>query len=156
MEDYLVYKLMSQHLEIDELVSDLEHKELMVNINNKWSVFQHVAHLGRYQEIFKERLETILQGSSPFFDRYVSEKDTNFFKWCESETLANIEKLNKERTSLVNSVLTLPKSKLECLGEHPTFGKMPLIEWVKFFLYHESHHLYQIFRLKNQIKAIKV
>ena len=38
----------------------------------KWSVHENLAHLGRYHEVFKERLETMLNQTSPTFSLIMS------------------------------------------------------------------------------------
>lgn len=40
-----------------------------------WSARENLAHLGRYQEVFLERLNLILTESSPQFARYRAEED---------------------------------------------------------------------------------
>ena len=53
---------------------------------NKWSIHEHLAHLGRYHEIFQGRLERIMEQEAPHFSRYKAEEDEEFFKWCQKET----------------------------------------------------------------------
>ena len=154
MEDYLVQKLVNQHLEIEVLLATLDEKSRSLSMNGKWSIAINIAHLGRYQEIFNNRLQLILKDDCPAFDRYVAEKDIHFENWKTAGLAKNIQRLKVDRNTIVNKLLTLALSDFERLGEHPTFGKMTLTEWVRFFLYHESHHLYQIFRLKHQIHAM--
>jgi hypothetical protein len=37
-------------------------------------------------------------------------------------------------------------------GQHPAFGQMNLIQWMNFFLLHEGHHLFAIFKLTAELK----
>lgn len=155
MEDYLVYKLVNQHLEIDGLLSALDEKAFHHKIDGKWSILENIAHLGRYQEIFFERIELMLNRDCPSFPRYIAENDINFSKWHDANLKTIVKDLKTDRDTIVSLVLMLSSSDFERLGEHPTFGKIAILEWIRFFLYHESHHLYQIFRLKSQIKNYK-
>ena len=52
-------------------------------VPHKWSIREHLAHLGRYQEIFLERLTVILKGARPLLGRYKAENDPGFYEWCD-------------------------------------------------------------------------
>ena len=152
MEDDLTYKLVSQHLELDGLLFGLDDKFLHHKIDGKWSISEIIAHLGRYQEIFSKRLELMLNMNCHFLNRYIAENDMDFAKWCNKDLKTIVRDLKTDREKIIHMLSILSSSELERLGEHPTLGKMAIKDWITFFLYHESHHLYQIFRLKNQMK----
>src|SRR6201993_1513189 len=49
--------------------------------SGKWSACENLAHLGRYHEIFLERLERILTERNPAFERYRAEDDPGWEAW---------------------------------------------------------------------------
>jgi hypothetical protein len=48
----------------------------------KWSARENRAHIGRYHEIFLERLHRILTEQSPKFARYRAEDDPGWPEWA--------------------------------------------------------------------------
>ena len=36
------------------------------------------------------------------------------------------------------------------IGHHPKYGALTLVEWTEFFLLHEAHHLFTLFKLLNE------
>lgn len=49
--------------------------------SGKWSARENLAHIGRYHEIFLERLHRILTEPSPQFARYRAEEDPGWQEW---------------------------------------------------------------------------
>jgi uncharacterized damage-inducible protein DinB len=116
-------------------------------ITGKWSALENLAHLGRYHEIFLERIERILRETNPAFNRYRAEDDPQWAAW---KTLAYKEvaaKLASLREALVRSLKPLSDKDYERTGVHPKFGEMTLSLWLEFFLVHEAHHLYVVLQL---------
>src|SRR5580704_19099895 len=50
--------------------------------SGKWSARENLAHIGRYHEIFLERLHHILTERSPQFARYRAEEDPGWQEWA--------------------------------------------------------------------------
>lgn len=113
----------------------------------KWSVHENLAHLGRYQEVFSDRLKAILIGNNPTFDRYLAENDPEFNRWksySHEELLVNFK---ATRRKLFNLLIELKPDQVERKGCHPRFGEMNVAWWTEFFLLHEAHHLFTIYAL---------
>jgi DinB superfamily len=109
-------RLRHQQETISELIADLSDNQLKQRINpDKWSAFEHIAHLAAYQLVFIKRLEKIMGTESapeklpggngaypkqpagneepPAFERYVAERDPLFPEYLGktvSELLADI------------------------------------------------------------------
>jgi uncharacterized damage-inducible protein DinB len=116
-------------------------------ISGKWSANENLAHLGRYHEIFLERIELILTEQNPKFSRYRAEEDPEWEAW---RTLAYKEvagKLASLREMLVTKLKSLSTEDYARTGIHPKFGAMTLALWLEFFLVHEAHHLYVVLQL---------
>lgn len=82
-------RLQYQQETLSELIADLSEPELKQRVNpDKWSAFEHLAHLAAYQPVFIKRLERIgAQGrlpvsagseGPPTFERYVADNDPQF------------------------------------------------------------------------------
>jgi hypothetical protein len=113
-------------------------------IPGKWSALENLAHLGRYHEVFQERLDQMLQTKSPLLPRYRAEDDPLWETWrtlSASEVLAKVSSL---RQQLLARLKTLQADDFLRVGVHPKFGEMTLSLWLEFFLVHEGHHLYVV------------
>lgn len=115
-------------------------------VPGKWSAKENLAHLGRYQEIFQERISQILTGKVPRFSRYRAEEDADWPEWTERSIEKICAELLSSRWVLVERLRKLSQEDFKKTGIHPKFGEMPLSLWLEFFLVHEGHHLYLIFQ----------
>ena len=58
-----------------------------------------------------------------------------------------ISKLNGNRRQILELITNLPDEQLSLKGIHPKFGTLTIVEWTEFFLLHEAHHLFTMFRM---------
>lgn len=114
--------------------------------NKKWSARQHLAHLTRYNEIFQQRVTRILEEECPRLDRYRAEEDAEWPKWESLPGETVLTRLRRFRAELIGRLEQLPEESYSRAGIHPSFGPMTLAEWLEFFLVHEGHHMYEIFK----------
>src|SRR5438105_2741212 len=108
----------------------------------KWSARENLAHLGRYHQVFLERIRRILSEDHPTLTRYRAEDDREWARWVTlsiDDLLGRIGTLRRELTALING---LSDSELDRTGNHPLFGDLTVRRWIEFFLLHEAHHLY--------------
>ncbi|MDE3135127.1 MAG: DinB family protein [Acidobacteriota bacterium] len=120
--------------------------------DGKWSAREHLAHLGRYHEVFLERLDRMLSEDRPQLGRYRTEDDPGAGAWFRLPTREVIERMRKLRVRLVERVTKLRPDEFDRIGVHPAFGEMTLGLWLEFFLVHEGHHLYAILKLAREEK----
>lgn len=116
-------------------------------IPGKWSAHENLAHLGRYHEVFLERIERILTEPNPAFGRYRAEDDPRWETWRTLSYKEVAGKLASMREMLVTKLKSLSAEDYARTGTHPKFGDMTLALWVEFFLVHEAHHLYVVLQL---------
>jgi hypothetical protein len=50
------------------------------------------------------------------------------------------------------SLQSYTETDLQKKGTHSTFGEMNLLNWINFFLLHEAHHLFNIFKIGASLK----
>jgi len=63
-----------------------------------------------------------------------------------------IQDLFSNRKQLSSEMLAFNQTDLERTAGHSTYGKMNLLQWLNFFLLHEAHHLFTIFKLAAALK----
>lgn len=141
----------TQHLVVQELLRGRINLD-EVPAPGKWSARQHLAHLGRYQEIFQLRLKRILEEQNPALDRYLSETDNGFPAWEDAPVSDIIERLNIRRGLLIRQLHGLGLSEQGRSGQHPVYGPLDVPAWTEFFVLHEAHHLLAIFKLVHTAK----
>lgn len=118
----------------------------------KWSIFEQLAHLGRYQQVFSDRLRQISQLQSPPFSRYVAEEDPAFDDWLTRPLDDLLNRLEADRTELTQWLSACSADILRRTGRHPLFGNMTIEQWTEFFLLHEAHHLFAIMKLAARFR----
>ena len=117
----------------------------------KWSARENLAHIGRYHEIFLERLHRILTEQSPKFARYRAEEDLDWQEWASRPIEEVRTQLTALRLNIFDRIASLQPQDYTRVGIHSSFGEMTLTLWLEFFLVHEAHHLYVILqRLREQ------
>lgn len=107
-----------------------------------WSAHEQLAHLGRYQEMFLERIERILKEDAPAFEPYRAENDQGFLQWTALSTADVIQELRRSREHMLRRLEPLTEADFARIGVHPRYGELSLTHWLQFFLIHEGHHLY--------------
>jgi len=110
--------------------------------SGKWSAHENLAHLGRYHEVFLERLHRMLSEDRPQLGRYRAEDDSEAANWMAMPTDEVLRRIKSLRDELVGEIQQLSPEQLTRTGSHPVLGEMTIPVWIEFFLLHEAHHLY--------------
>lgn len=99
-----------------------------------------------------KRIREILTGSSPSFGRYTAEADPLFHEGLGKTQQATMDDLYNTRGQIVQLISELDSKDFGKTGNHPLYGKMTIIDWTEFFLLHEAHHLFTMFRLAASLR----
>ena len=121
-------------------------------IQDKWSIAENLAHLGRYHEIFHGRMARVLSEDNPLFERYVADVDPGFAEWCQLDLEKLLAKFYESRKTLNDYLFSLSDVDIERTARHPFFGQWTINGWCEFFLLHENHHYFTIQKLLPHIK----
>jgi hypothetical protein len=144
----LVCRLKTQYLTISEITKNIDDQHLNHQPEpGKWSIKDNIAHLVTYQPVFIGRMHQILKGDNPVFSAYRADDQPDFIdarKWSLTDL---INKLNGNRRQILELITNLPDDQLLLKGTHPKYGTLTIVEWTEFFLLHEAHHLFTMFRL---------
>ncbi|GAB3955286.1 hypothetical protein GCM10028805_42430 [Spirosoma harenae] len=153
MKQSLVNRLTNQPGALPHLLANLTEAQIRQRPqSDKWSIFENLAHLGRYQEVFMERQQRIRTEDTPFFDRYIADNDPDFPSWTQLPFSVVVDQFHKTRTTLNKFLGELPAEELNRIGLHPAFGPMTVEGWTEFFLLHEAHHFFTILKLGGPLR----
>ena len=146
-------RLEYQHKSLVSLIDGLSDEQIRRQlIPGKWSIFENIVHLATYQHTFIARVKEILKGNNPVFHRYTAETDPLFHDYCGKITHEVMKDLLGTRKDMAAVLLSFKQEDFLKPGEHPVFGKMTLLQWLNFFLLHEAHHLFTIFKLAAELR----
>jgi uncharacterized damage-inducible protein DinB len=146
-------RLHYQHKSLIDLIEDLSDEQIRRHIiAGKWSIFENIVHLATYQHAFFQRVNKILSEENPEFQRYTAESDPLFLDNCLKPTREIMQDLITTRRELNEYILALNDEKIQRRGRHPLFGNMTMTQWLTFFLLHEAHHLFTVFKLAPELR----
>ncbi len=149
----LEQKLNNQQDLLKHLISEVgDYRYSTRPPSGKWSIQEHVVHLVTYQPIFLDRIHQIVNGNSPQFERYNAEADPGFAAGMELTKEELFMKMETDRREIVRVVKSLSYDQLNKIGVHRKFGELSLIQWLEFFVLHESHHYFTIYQLTHDVE----
>lgn len=150
-------RLQYQHKSLLEITDGLSDEQIRLVIQpGKWSIFENIVHLETYQHTFIKRVRQILEGTNPLFERYTAESDPLFHEHCAKSTREVMQDLLGTRKEMAAGILSFSEYDLSKTGSHPVYGPMNLLLWLNFFLLHEAHHLFTIFKLAGEIRTSNI
>jgi hypothetical protein len=140
-------RLQYQHETIYTLIAGFTEEQIRLrNIPDKWSVFENIAHLAAYQPVFINRIDRIKREQDPAFDRYAAQEDPLFPAYLDKPLEELIRIMIMDRSTINRKLAGLEDAILLRTGLHPKFGLLTLELWIEFFLLHEAHHLFTMFK----------
>jgi uncharacterized damage-inducible protein DinB len=149
-------RLQYQHKSLLDIIDGLSDEQIRKAVNpGKWSIFENIVHLDTYQHVFIRRIKIILTSDDPSFERYLAEADPEFHINCEKSTREIMQDLVTTRKEMVAAIFTYSDTELAKTGPHPVYGSMNLLQWMNFFLLHEAHHLFTIFKMAAELRKEK-
>jgi uncharacterized damage-inducible protein DinB len=146
-------RLQYQHKSLIDIIEGLSDEQIRMNVNpGKWSIFENIVHLQTYQHTMIRRIRQILDEPNPSFGIYTAEADPLFQDSCHKSSREVMQDLLTVRKELSAGILSFKDTDLERTGQHPKYGNMNLVQWLNFFLLHEAHHLFTIFKMAATLK----
>jgi uncharacterized damage-inducible protein DinB len=146
-------RLQYQHKSLLDLIEGLSDEQIRMDVNpGKWSIFENIVHLQTYQHCVIVRIRRILDEENPSFEPYTAEADPLFHDNCAKSTREVMQDLLTTRKEMSAGLPSFTENDLVKTAGHPAYGNMHLVQWLNFFLLHEAHHLFTIFKLAATLK----
>ena len=147
-------RLQYQHKSLVDIIDGLTDEQVRRPLHpGKWSIYENIVHLQTYQHTFVSRVKQMLEGTNPQFGQYTAEGDPLFLDNLARSSREIMQDLLSTRKEIAYGILSFKESDLDKTGVHPVYGKMHMIQWLNFFLLHEAHHLFTIFKLAAALRA---
>lgn len=148
-------RLQYQHKSLVDLIDGLTDEQVRRPVvAGKWSIFENIVHLQTYQHVFVLRVRKILENENPVFPKYTAEADPEFLDNCSKSTREIMGDMITIRKQMAAEITAFPPDDLVKTGTHPVFGQLTFLQWLNFFLLHEAHHLFTIFKLAAELKKL--
>ena len=148
-------RLQYQHKSLLDILDGLSDEQIRLQLYpGKWSIFENIVHLQTYQHVFCDRIKKMLEENNPSFPRYTADADPVFLDNCGKTTREIMGDLITTRKEMSTGRLSIKEKDLDRTGTHPVFGTMNITQWLNFFLLHEAHHLYTVFKLAAELKKV--
>lgn len=145
-----------QHKALIDIIDGLTDEQIRRPVDaGKWSIFEIIVHLQTYQHVAINRVKQILEGNNPVFPIYSAETDPLFLENCSKSTREVIQDLLTTRKEMTATLQAYTSADLQKKGTHFVFGEMNLLDWINFFLLHEAHHLFNMFKMGAYLKKNK-
>jgi uncharacterized damage-inducible protein DinB len=146
-------RLRYQHKSLLDFISTLSDEQIRSHpVPGKWSIFEQIVHLQTYQLIFIARIKQMLEGENPLFPRYKADDDPVFLEYCGKSSREVIQDLLSIRKQMASELPAFAKEDFDKTGTHPVFGTLNLLEWIHFFLLHEAHHMFVVFKMAAELR----
>ncbi len=146
-------RLQYQHKSLLDIIESLSDVQIRKQVNpGKWSIFENIVHLQTYQHVFIKRVRLMLTEDNPLFSPYTAEADPLFHDNCGLTTREVVQDLLVTRKELSSAILSFKETDFERKARHSTYGNMNLLLWLNFFLLHEAHHLFTIFKMAGELR----
>ncbi len=144
-------RLNTQHLALVHILQGLPEQKLQQQPKpGKWSISQQVAHLAAIQPAYGKRFLAIAGSMETLLlVRYVGDEDPLFLELSVQPLPVVLSYLSEGRLQLQEELQGLTASDFGKTCLHPLYGKMSLRELLEFFVLHEAHHLFEIFKLAH-------
>ncbi|UYZ61863.1 DinB family protein [Hymenobacter weizhouensis] len=147
-------RLQGQYETVFQLLAEVDPALLTRRpASGKWSIHENLAHIGTYQATFLARMQRMQVEDTPQFARYVADEDPTFAPMVARPPAEVQQAFRELRQPLLDYITSLTPTQLARPARHPVYGHLTGVAWVEFFLLHETHHLFTMFRLLGELSA---
>ena len=106
------------------------------------------------QQLFDERLDSVLTEDVPVIGKYSPETDERFDEMVTRPAQAVVDGFLAERVQFASRLEALTSAEWHRRGRHPEFIDYDVHFQVEYMVHHEGHHLYQMYLLRFPLGKI--
>jgi len=143
----LVSRLRQQAEEVQRIAAGLDDASLSKRSTpDKWSLHELICHLDRVQQIFEQRIESMLAQDNPAIQSYDPEGDVTFQQMVQHPPQDALSAFLASREKFAGRIEKLSPAEWHRPGRHPDFPHYDVHFQVEYMGHHEAHHIYQMFQ----------
>jgi len=137
----------------EELVRSFPASVYTQRLGTKWSVQEHIGHLGELDGLHDGRIDDFLEGKAVLRPSDPQHRKTSDYNQGSMDTL--LRNLRTGRQRMVYRLENIPIDVISRTAEHPRLRqKMRLVDMMYFIAEHDDHHLahiiYCAYRILNR------
>lgn len=118
---------------------------------DRWSLKELVCHLMIIQGVFADRAAKMLAEDNPPLAPYDPEEDAEFDQLKTRPAAALLNQYFSDRTRFIRLLDPLSTAEWHRSGQHPEFEQYDIHFLAEYLLYHEGHHIYQMFWRREEL-----
>jgi len=127
---------------IEEMTKGFSEEKLAQQVNEQWSVKQHIGHFIDLEELHQTRVEQFKEGLLELRAADMSNKKTYEADHNQRKVADLLSELRKARAHFINSILEIDEDKLDHKAMHPRLQKeITITDLVYFVGEHDNHHM---------------
>jgi hypothetical protein len=143
----LITRLRQQADDVRRITAGLDEASLAKRtIPDKWSLKELVCHLDRVQQVFEDRINSVLAQDNPPITMYDPEGDAEFEKMVTRDGKDSLTALLESRERFARRLEKLSPAEWHRPGRHPEYPHYDVHFQVEYMIHHEAHHIYQMFQ----------
>lgn len=149
----IIERLRGTPARIDDRLRRINPELLTKRLSDEWSIQENVGHIYDLENIWKKRLEDIIEGKEYLTEVDLTNQITNDAEHNEKELNDILVPFHIRRERFVEKLEQIPFEYLEKSSLHPRL-KTPIriIDLAYFVAEHDDHHLALITKLLKQFK----
>lgn len=150
----LIERLEGTPVRLREKLKKISSSIYKIQPDNKWSILEHIGHLGDLEPLWQGRLEDILNGKKELRPTDLQNTQTTIALHNEQDPSFLIERFEQLRKATVESIKLLTEEEIFRSALHPRL-KTPMrtMDHFLFVAEHDDHHLVKITEIANSTKA---
>ena len=127
---------------LKQLVSSLSDSQLKKKVDTKWSIQEHIGHLGDLEELHEGRIDDFINRKEILRAADMSNAKTNFANHNQASIQDLINNFTKKRDNFISRLSKLDVETQKFKSLHPRLQiMMRPIDMAFFTAEHDDHHL---------------
>jgi hypothetical protein len=138
-------RLRGTHARINEIAASLSEAQLKFKSNDKWSIQEHIGHLGDLDDLHDGRLDDFLARKQTLRPADMTNAKTNEAKHNERNVEDLLREFHDKREHFVKRLMNLDAETLYFKSIHPRLQVlMKPVDMAYFTAEHDDHHIASI------------
>lgn len=148
----VIERLRTQADDVRRLCAGLDDAALSTRtVPGKWSLKELACHVWRVQEIFRGRLDAMLEQDEPPLSNYEPEGDAVFEKMAAGPASEPLTQFFADRSALIERLQHLTPAQWHRAGRHAEYPRYDVHFAMEYLAFHEGHHIYQMFQRRSPL-----